>query len=457
MYDEIKKFIKVHNFQNFKPNVGVIGENSVGKSTFLNTLVHTNEFKTGFGETTEIIKVLYIDKKPIFNKINCEYKSLDNYIEEYTLLNCLNLIDIPGYGKKYSDDTLQLIFKELDIIFLIVSAVTGVKKNDFKFLEIANKLNKKVILIYNQVDKVLENDLDEMNNTINIDYIYNLFEEKKLLKTLVCIIPYSGLKTFLSIYKNKEDKYKYASDQLYILVIFVALVSSFERYIVNYIPSKPIVKNKKELYSFIDKITYTLSNDLERKIKDEVSLFTSLNPFNSKNDEALRFVNDAENKILKEFKEYYIEEINKFNIEVAKCIEEIKNYQIFLTNYSLISCVNIPEIRDITINLDSLAWNSFLGDSFAEEVASTFKRKSKISLYEIVNEVVEMQMIYSEKEHNALTLLVSDIFQQLNEALRHNSTNIANNIMNCIIQDRKIIICNERKKIENIIKSTINQ
>ena len=57
--NDVEYFKTNHDFSIYKPDVGVFGVNSAGKSTFLNSLLGEEVFKMGIGETTKEITCLF--------------------------------------------------------------------------------------------------------------------------------------------------------------------------------------------------------------------------------------------------------------------------------------------------------------------------------------------------------------------------------------------------------------
>ena len=398
--EEIKQFIQIHNFDEYKPNIGVFGENSTGKSTFLNTILGSkDEFKMGLGETTDNVTVLYKKTKPILkeNSINIVYKE-SNYKE----LELFNLFDIPGYGKKYSEDNLKHILKELDIVLWIVDPKAGLKKSDLEFLKTIPEFEGKIVVINNKIETILH-EINTPKDILNdIKSIKKVFKESKLEDSLIGVLPYSSIKSLVAIIKKEKNELLEIRNSLRLVILYLAFINSFKRFsekLLNEINSYTIDKNEtlKLIYNKID----IISDDLEYILKDKVSFLDSLNPFTSKDDEARPYVNRKKDELNRAVSDIlYKNRVNKYYKKVDTLIDTLQSYNIFSQSTLSLPRTSFKEV-DFYINLDDLAWNSFLGDSFAEDVGYNFRRKAKLEFNKFIEKEL-IELLKTIQEHNKL-------------------------------------------------------
>ena len=377
--DEVKAFIKIHNFTNFKPNIGVFGENSTGKSTFLNTIVGNKEqFKMGYGETTNQVTVLYKHKKPYLSK-HIEY----NYIQaDYKQLEYFNIFDIPGYGKKYSQNNLEVALKELDIVLWLIDSSTGIKKSDIDFLQKLSHSDIKVIVIYNRVDSIIHEIDNYKGIASDTEKINKLFKEFHLEKHLIGIFPYSAIKSLVTIVKEEKNVFSYINEILQSVLKYSAFLKSFDRY-ANYLSSDvkeyKVKFTKREIIEKLNLHIENISDSLEQKLKNNISCWDSLNPFSSKDKESKIYLLNSFNKFNKIVQEFNDLDFKNFNNKVSMFQYSLQEYKIFNQHNFYLPLIESKKIA-LHIDLNDLAWDSFWGDSFAEDVTYQFRRKSKIAI-----------------------------------------------------------------------------
>jgi len=367
---------KVKNYD-YKPNVGVFGENSTGKSTFLNALLgNKDEFKMGMSETTDKICVLHNGS---INKTNDNFKYRQ---KDYQYLKYMNIYDVPGFGKYFSESELSKLLTSLDIVFWVVNISSGIKKSDKIFFEEIKKNNNKIIVIFNKIDSLLENSLEENpleEINIEIEKTYQIFKDNNLDENLIGIIPLSANKLLLNKIKNKNNFYLAYDVILSKLLLYSVFIESY----------RETYKNININYDFEDwyyrksrDIIYELKKNLASELKKEISFINSSKSFipifglfiNSKDKKAKPIVRKYINSL-----NYKINNINT-NRQIQKVIQEnliiLDKFNIF-SNKQIIILPNINNVDfDFYINLESLAWDSFWGDSFAEDVADAFETKA---------------------------------------------------------------------------------
>jgi len=381
--EELQTFIQHHDFSKYKPNVGVFGENSTGKSTFLNAMLGTkDEFKMGFGETTNKITVLYKNRKPVsagkkgFSQLYTQknYKKMD-----YRHLNYMNLFDIPGFGQQFSHKELSKVIQEIDIVFWFIDISKGVKKDDKLFLENIKGLDTKVIVVLNKIDAISDNhEIDDLLKDINsqILKIKTFFKEEKVKNNLVTIFPFSATKSLVNTLKGEEGVFKVIDKIIENVLLYTVFIESYRGYV------EESFYFDEDLFlleaNFQDGILNTISKaskGLENELKENISFGSSINPFSSKNEEAEPIVLDYITILEDKLENYNNFHINRVDYLIKKKLKNLDSFRAFIDIQEFEFHLDSLDSLDIKIDLNSIAWNSFWGDSFAEEVTNKFEKK----------------------------------------------------------------------------------
>lgn len=217
---------------NKKPIVGVYGVVSVGKSTFLNALLRTNEFETGIGETTKNIYILQHDTE--IKKLNFDDVSFTkNYIlKDLDILNSFSIVDLPGANKSFSDAEITKVIEKLDVIVWILDIQGDISSRDVDFIQ--NVLLKnmiKTVVILNKIDSGVE-DVDFENAQESQEFIDDItsrknkilkfFQDEKAEELLVAVFPMSAKKLFSSILKNDNLMYKEQHEKIEEMLISIS-------------------------------------------------------------------------------------------------------------------------------------------------------------------------------------------------------------------------------------------
>lgn len=164
------------------PEIAFWGRSNVGKSSFINTLVHR----------TKLVKV---SKKPGKTK----------EINFFNLVGKLIIADLPGYGfakvaKEVKEDWQNVVIDyicnrpDLKRIYIMIDARHGLKAIDIEIMKFLNSVPKSYAIVLTKVDKV---NATEKNN------IYNQIE--------------SELKSFVAAYPNpflSSSKLKFGFDEV---------------------------------------------------------------------------------------------------------------------------------------------------------------------------------------------------------------------------------------------------
>ena len=447
LYHQVEEFKSKYKISDYKPNVAVFGEGSVGKSTFLNALVgNKDEFKAGFDETTTDITIIYNDEDKIIKNNSFKYKKRD-----YPHLDYMNIIDVPGFSKKFSENTLYELLKHLDIIFWIVDISKGIKKSDFNFLPLIKQNNNKIILIYNKIDSLFY-DIDNIKDSIqsNINKSYKIFKDNKIEKNLLGIIPFSATKQLVSKIKQNNPLYLAYDKILNTLLLYAVFVESYTK---AYESININFNLYKWYYKKCEDILDEIADDLEYELKNEISFLTGLNPFNSKDDEARPIVRKYIHKLNEEINNI---DINKKFINIIReNLVPLDKFSIFDNNYP----ISLPSIEyddiDFYIDLDSIAWSNFWGDSFAYEVYKKFYKKAEKKINQ------RAKYIHSQYQ-KALHQFYSTFYNEcqkyankLDKNLSQNINHIQELILNAIIMDvKKSLTIKHINNLNNIITYT---
>lgn len=376
--EELNLFIRNHDFSIYTPNVGVFGENSTGKSTFLNAMLGNKEFKMGFGETTDKITVLYKNEKPVpenkrgFSQLysNRNYKKMD-----YKHLDYINLFDIPGFGQQFSYDILSEVIQEMDIVFWFIDASSGIKKDDKLFLENIKGSDTKVIIILNKIDRISENDeIDNLIEEINreMSKIRTFFKEEEVMNNLVTVFPFSATKSLVGTIKGEEGAFKVIDKILQNVLLYTVFIESYRGYV------EYCLDDELDLPYYADDMLNLVSDtasDLKDTLKHEISFASSLNPFSSKSEEAEPIVEEYIRILKKEIDIYNKNFVSEVKDKIQNIIDNLSSFQAFGETEKFNFKLEKLSSLDIKIDLDSIAWDSFFGDSFSEEVATKFEKK----------------------------------------------------------------------------------
>jgi len=144
------------------PLVGVYGEVSVGKSTFLNALLKNKVFDSSLGETTKKVYVMQhkdsIKRAITHQSIPIEYKQ-----SEISLLTKFSIVDIPGSNKSFSSDQVKSAVENLEVIVWLHELSKDISPEHKKFIQDVKGFNIKIIVFFNKIDGVFEDiDSDEV-------------------------------------------------------------------------------------------------------------------------------------------------------------------------------------------------------------------------------------------------------------------------------------------------------
>ena len=383
---EVEYFKKNHNFEFYKPNVGVFGVNSAGKSTFLNALLGEKKFKMGLSETTSEITRLYnSDKIYEIPNVKDEKANFEN-------LKYFNLFDIPGFGKYFDEKILKEVLPYLDIVFWIVDISKGITKEDKNFLNSIKNLDTQIMIIANKIDVVTEDELGGGYQAVEneIKKIKEFFKKEKLSDNLIGIIPLSAKKALVGKLKSKNQDYVLLVEYVEYLLIYSAFIESFKgivRAILNYLNSDEFINHLSSLLPTYE-IVENLSSSLYFDIYDNTSFLDSI--FGSKADIAKPIVNRYSNQL----KSYLIDRSKAMANDLKGLVTEITElmyvYNKFVSSNSLKFNFRLHTFDpDVYISVYSISANCFFGDSFADEIRVEFHNESLKVVERFINEIID--------------------------------------------------------------------
>ena len=310
-------------FQSKTPIVGVYGVTSVGKSTFLNSLVKSDEFKVGMGETTKIIHIIKDMKNQ--KKINFGDVSIEvEYIfKDMPLLSKFSLIDVPGTNKSFSDDDINSIIKKLDVIIWIFDIHGDISPRDRLFLEnvIVKKMVKTVVIL-NKIDSGIDdinfNNVTEKNEFLEDvvnrkNSIVDFFKKSNAEDLLVTILPISAKKLLNGVTKHKKQKFEKQHEEIINIITHVSNSAFVQKEIFRDGFDKIKEKARKEIERSGEIFLYNKSKKINKKLTK-----ISDNRILSKNLK-LDFII---NKDMSEFSinNYYKNDLKKLNNKIKEII-----------------------------------------------------------------------------------------------------------------------------------------
>ncbi len=426
---ELESFSEHHEFSRFKPSVGVFGENSTGKSTFLNALLgNKGQFKMGFGETTDKITVLFTNSVPeAIDGLSQEFVRAD-----YGHLNYMDIYDVPGFGQKFSHDRLRAVLQYMNIIFWFIDASSGIKAADKHFMDDLKQSDAKVIVIYNKVDAIGDShEFEAIKKEIQaeIEKIYKLFKKESLSKNLVTVFPFSATKSLVGSLKGEIGAYKAIDKIVQDTLLYAVFVESYRGFSDTILADD--VDYKIDTFEFMGEIKdlcWNTSHDLERKLKKEISMLDSLNPFSSKDEKAKPIVLDYRGKLRQKVNRQLKSLYEELWSEMEEIKEKLDSFEVFgKSNISITPKIMQPMYFDI--DLDDIAWGNFTGNSFAESVSEAFLLETSDALEENIPEILESY----ENSLNAFVRGLKKNSATFAEELDHKLNKRAEKVQNLIL------------------------
>ena len=180
------------------PLVSVMGEYSVGKSTFINALLGAELLPTGEGVTTgtvvwlryaedERARVVYHDGHVLERNTLGAVDALVREDEEgqtardirhvelfldTPILRRINIVDTPGLNAPFPEhaETTEEFLEKSDAILFLFNVEAAGKANEGEFLEKVKSHRRKALAIVNQIDLVPSHEIDDVLDFIRADF-----------------------------------------------------------------------------------------------------------------------------------------------------------------------------------------------------------------------------------------------------------------------------------------------
>mgnify|MGYP006086525597 CR=1 FL=1 len=170
--NESKNSSIIKNTNNFDYQLAIFGKPNAGKSTFLNTSLGYERFKTSnvAGTTSDFVEELLVFK----NK-------------------SLKIIDTAGIGRKSNIINKSISFfsikksieniNKVDAALIIIDSQKGMDRQDKRIIDLITDKAKSIIIIFNKIDLIENKDSFKKETINNIDYD---FHQIKNIKVLFC-------------------------------------------------------------------------------------------------------------------------------------------------------------------------------------------------------------------------------------------------------------------------------
>ena len=153
-------------FENFKLPVVLVGEFSAGKSSLINAFLGENLLPVDTSPTTDRPYEIMYSKEPFRREEGRKVViGLDNpNLKPYSNLK---IVDLPGITSQYHDHysiTMEYLTEEKGILFVVVlDVVKGTISDDvMSFIEELKEFHKDYAVLFNKIDKVSEDSLQEI-------------------------------------------------------------------------------------------------------------------------------------------------------------------------------------------------------------------------------------------------------------------------------------------------------
>ncbi|MPQ42505.1 dynamin family protein [Clostridium tarantellae] len=411
--EEIELLEEMCNEQIFK--VAVIGEFSVGKSTFLNALIGKRILYSSSNEATGTITIIENNesKKALIYFEDNSYKQVD-LAEEQSYLKLKNFLDIHYKGKKLKQIVVKYPFKgvDKDVMFLDTPGLQGISKEQLNITKEAIKEANATIIVINkkgltktELDLICgrNKDFGKINTKevfIVINRIGEIFEsnskeyaEEKVNEVI------DEVKTELERNGFKNNKifaldsldYLWGQDVELYQEIYeandkeVKTILAKEEYIKrsNYLPFK------KYLFDFLESSNRQKAflEDIKEKMSILVNEFESIINSKYKNsagsfDESIHHLNIQKELILKSRRKF----INTLRRQLTDLSEDIKEKL-----HSDFVDLKQSKKKEFAKNIESSIGQDI---SNLKEKTNTLNKEVQVSLKEIINDITNILSDY---------------------------------------------------------------
>lgn len=180
------------------PLIAVMGEYSVGKSTFINALLHANLLPTGEGVTTgtivqllygeqERLRIIYRDGRVVekagFSDITSavvesqggQTAEAIRHVEVFLnaeILRRISIVDTPGLNAPFPEHkkTTEEFLEKADALLFVFNVEAAGKANEDEFLSKVRGHSRKAVGVVNQIDLVPRDEVEEVLEGIHDDF-----------------------------------------------------------------------------------------------------------------------------------------------------------------------------------------------------------------------------------------------------------------------------------------------
>ena len=322
--EKVSKIREKKEYFRIKPNVCVVGEVSVGKSSLLNLLLGANIFKSSIGETTKkISKIKKNDDRIIFSELEGNEFKEKQIFERFIFnkpgsefLEYLEIVDIPGYDGSFNNDiTNYLMNNDYHIVLFIIDISKGFKKNNYELLNMLKNAEPYILFLLNKIDLYEDEDKDDIRDLI--EKMKQFVEANYPKNKILGYIPVSANK-----FKNNDKLVKILQD----IIILTSYVCTF----------------KFNLDEIRDSYIYSIESYIE--IIEQLSQFFII---------------------------YYLVNLNKG-------LQEISNFDIIMNGESSIKSL----INNLNSNLEKLLVEIIeeINNSFKEYIKNISKRINEMAI-----------------------------------------------------------------------------
>jgi len=205
--------------------------------------------------------------------------------------------------------------------------------------------------------------------------------------------------------KGEQGAFKIIDKIVQNVLLYTVFIQSYRAYIdLLFGEEISLLEVETDAYDIITQVCMKL----EYELKDNISMMTSLSPFYSKDEKAEPIVMKHTHLLKESIDAYNESAVEYINESIENNLNYMESFDAFGQSYNMDLQVEKIQSIDVDIDLNSMAWDSFFGDSFAEEVTAKFQKKvTKLfdrQLPEILGEYEErINTFQNDLKNNAQT------------------------------------------------------
>lgn len=443
--------------------LAVIGNFSIGKSTFINSLFCKRICPTAVNPTTSTItKFLYGEIEEIYlikenskkevcqhiigKKTNSESFEI-HYYYPFDILKSITIYDTPGFNNP-QNDTDQLITekisKSVDIVMLLVDINNGGVKDDdlMTLLEQISKANPNLRWYYilNKCDTKSPNKIDKLMSEVKMKYgerfnnyffyslkeILNEFENNKTPSNLNQVSIFFKEKVriitefnALSELKNEIKRKNLAVNQDEYLKKIMVIIKQLQKNINLLIQNSVITENMNKFNKIYENITKFYSSKINFLMRDLVKEIKKKIEVSEKNDTYYGRNESIFVSMISSVRNFFNDE-KEVLIHIDKLPKNIKQKFISLVSETLNKFIN--EFKSF-INLDI---RYYMVDKICDDSIVEINKK----LNKIINDIEDKYADSEEEEADLVAEVIAEIEESLINEIKPLFINILNNFIN---------------------------